>query len=79
MTSWMYEELVGCEFADVRLGKRFRALVNSCNKQSEKRFRWRAKIGQTRKRLTDSFPTTVSMSKRVYPGIFKQHGIVSTR
>ena len=27
MTSWIDEELVGCEFADARLGKRFRALI----------------------------------------------------
>jgi hypothetical protein len=27
MTSWIDEELIGCEFADVRLGKRFRALI----------------------------------------------------
>src|SRR5262245_13133560 len=52
--------------------------LNGYHKQSEKQFRWRAKIGLARKRLTDSFPTTVSVSKRFYPDIFKQHGIVST-
>ena len=77
MTSWLDDELEKCRFADGRLGKRFRFLLERLAKGMGKTIPMPARIGPARRPLTVSFPTRGSASGRFFPAIFRRRGLAS--
>src|SRR3954452_19407613 len=77
--SWIDRELAGCQFKDMRLGKRFRNCWNSYRMARERAFPSLAKIGRAPRGATTASPMTESKRIRFWRGVFIPHGIALKR
>ncbi|MDD2710307.1 MAG: transposase DNA-binding-containing protein [Verrucomicrobiae bacterium] len=71
-TSWIDSELAGCKFADLRLEKRFRALVECLSEGVGKSIPMACQIGPGQRLLIVSLQTSGSAKPIFYPATSKQ-------